>query len=230
MCEIDFGMFGGRNHLISFVVGDQLLGVVKVLLSERCDREIGPFLGWFCADGTPSLQCRQPFARFSWPWVFRVWGPKSVRVSKEFPESLNNFLRLRTQKTLSETPARGGRDCIPSFCLNLSKTLSNQIGGPKCRSQPQLLGCISWHDLGCTVRVKIITGSLVTLENLFPKITVTVTVLKFGWITIAVTVLALAVAPSFSIDSQLPSRKSFELISSKFPLPLPSGNVFELER
>ena len=31
-----------------------------------------------------------------------------------------------------------------------------------------------------TVRVKIITGSLVTLENLFPKITVTVTVLKFG--------------------------------------------------
>ena len=31
-----------------------------------------------------------------------------------------------------------------------------------------------------TVRVKIITGSLATLENLFPKITVTV--LKYGWI------------------------------------------------
>ena len=60
--------------------------------------------------------------------------------------------------------------------------------------------------------------------------TVTVTVLKFGWITITVTVLAPAVAPSFSIDSQLPSRKSFELISSKLPLPLPSWNVFELER
>ena len=47
-----------------------------------------------------------------------------------------------------------------------------------------------------TVRVKIITGSLVILENLFPeKITVTVTVLKFGWITITVTVLAPTVAP-----------------------------------
>ena len=28
--------------------------------------------------------------------------------------------------------------------------------------------------------------------------------------------------PFISIDSQLPSRKSFELISSKLPLPLPS--------
>ena len=36
--------------------------------------------------------------------------------------------------------------------------------------------------------------------------------------------------PFISTDSQLPSRKSFELISSKFPLPLPSWNVFELER
>ena len=36
--------------------------------------------------------------------------------------------------------------------------------------------------------------------------------------------------PLISIDSQLPSRKSFELISLKLPLPLPSSNVFELER
>ena len=36
--------------------------------------------------------------------------------------------------------------------------------------------------------------------------------------------------PSISIDSQLPSWKSFELIFPKLPLPLPSWNVFELER
>ena len=53
--------------------------------------------------------------------------------------------------------------------------------------------------LGTTFRVKIITGSLVTPEYLFPQITITVTVLKFGWISITVTVLASAVTPSFPL-------------------------------
>ena len=60
-----------------------------------------------------------------------------------------------------------------------------------------------------------------------------ITVLKFGrtnLITITVTVLASIVNPSISIGSQLPSWKSFELTFSKLPLPLPSWNVFELER
>ena len=42
-------------------------------------------------------------------------------------------------------------------------------------------------------------GLLETSLIFFPKITVTVTVLKFGWITITVTVLAPAVAPSFPL-------------------------------
>ena len=45
------------------------------------------------------------------------------------------------------------------------------------------------------------------LRIYFPKITVTVTVLKFGWITITVTVLAPAVAPSF------PSTPNYRLES-----------------
>ena len=60
-------------------------------------------------------------------------------------------------------------------------------------------GGIKGRSEAVTVRVKIITGSLVTRENLFPKTTVTVTVLKLGWITITVTVLAPAVAPSFPL-------------------------------
>ena len=50
-----------------------------------------------------------------------------------------------------------------------------------------------------TVRVKIIIGSLVILVKLsiyFPQVTVSVTVLKFGRITITVTVSASAVPPS----------------------------------
>ena len=66
----------------------------------------------------------------------------------------------------------------------------------------------------------------------FPQITVTVTVLKFGWInliTITVTVLASAVTPSFPLvpNYRLESRL-FEFIFKK--LPLPSWNAFELER
>ena len=36
--------------------------------------------------------------------------------------------------------------------------------------------------------------------------------------------------PFISLDSQLPSRKSFQLSFPKLPLPLPSSIVFELER
>ena len=79
-----------------------------------------------------------------------------------------------------------------------------------------------------TVRVKIITGSLVTLENLFPEN------YRYRYrLEIRMNYhyryrLGPSSRPFFSIDSQLPSRKSFELIFWK--LPLPSWNVFELER
>ena len=89
------------------------------------------------------------------------------------------------------------------------------------------------RDSKYTVRVKLLPAVLLLLRIYFPQITVTVTVLKFGWthlVTITVTVLASAVTPSFPSDSQLPSRKSFELTFQKLPLPLPSWNVFELER
>ena len=46
---------------------------------------------------------------------------------------------------------------------------------------------------------KLLPAVLLLLRIYFPIITVTVTVLKFGWITITVTVLAPAVAPSFPL-------------------------------
>ena len=44
---------------------------------------------------------------------------------------------------------------------------------------------------------KLLPAVLLLLRIYFPKITVTVTVLKFGWISITVTVFASAVTPSF---------------------------------
>ena len=74
----------------------------------------------------------------------------------------------------------------------------------------------------CTVRVKIITGSLVILENLFPEN------YRYRYrLEIRMNYhyryrLGPRSRPFISIYSQLPSRKSFELISSKLPFPLPS--------
>ena len=78
--------------------------------------------------------------------------------------------------------------------------------------------------------VKIITGSLVTLENLFPENDRYRYRLEIRMNYHYRYRLGPRSRPLISIDSQLPSRKSFELISSKLPLPLPSWNVFELER
>ena len=66
------------------------------------------------------------------------------------------------------------------------------------------------------------SGSLVTLENFFPE--------NYHYryrLEIRMNYhyryrLGARSHPFISIDSQLPSRKSFELISSKLPLPLPS--------
>ena len=73
-----------------------------------------------------------------------------------------------------------------------------------------------------TVRVKIITGSVVILENLFPKN------YRYRYrLEIRMNYhyryrLGPRSRPFISIDSQLPSRKSFELTSSELPLLLPS--------
>ena len=66
-----------------------------------------------------------------------------------------------------------------------------------------------------TVRVKIITGSLVTLENLFPEN------YRYRYrLEIRMNYhyryrLGARSRPFISVDSQLPSRKSFELIFQK---------------
>ena len=98
----------------------------------------------------------------------------------------------------------------------------------KCKNTPSEKPSCTWES--CTVRVKIITGSLVTLENLFPEN------YRYRYrLEIRMNYhyryrLGPHSRPFISIDSQLPSRKSFEVIISKLPLPLPSWNVFELER
>ena len=79
---------------------------------------------------------------------------------------------------------------------------------------------LKWPKSALTVRVKIITGSLVIIENLFPE--------NYRYrLEIRMNYhyryrLGAHSHPFISIDSQLPSRKSFELISSKLPLPFPS--------
>ena len=86
-------------------------------------------------------------------------------------------------------------------------------GGPNC-----------FHNFVSdgTVRVKITTGSPVILENLFPEN------YRYRYrLEIRMNYhyryrLGPRSRPLISIDSQLPSRKSFELISSEVPLPLPS--------
>ena len=93
----------------------------------------------------------------------------------------------------------------------------------------ELLG----HSKPNTVRVKIITGSLVTLENLFPpnyryRYRLEIQTNSFDYHHRYR--LGVRSHTFISVDSQLPSRKSFELISPKLPLPLPSWNVSELER
>ena len=75
---------------------------------------------------------------------------------------------------------------------------------------------------GFTVRVKIVTGSLVIIENLLPEN------YRYRYrLEIRMNYhyryrLGPRSHPFVSIDAQLPSRKSFELISSKLLLPLPS--------
>ena len=91
--------------------------------------------------------------------------------------------------------------------------------GPCCFAGPSLSHL---RVFLCTVRVKIITGSLVILENLFPKN------YRYRYrLEIRMNYhyryrLGPRSRPFISIDSQLPSRKSFEFIFSKLPLPLPS--------
>ena len=78
---------------------------------------------------------------------------------------------------------------------------------------------------------KLLPAVLLLLRIYFPpQSTVTVTVLKFGWIYHCRYRLGPRSRPFISIDFQLLSWKSFELIFSKLPLPLPSWNAFELER
>ena len=128
------------------------------------------------------------------------------------------ILRTLTNPTshVGEVSAKACRRCIlgNEFCNDFGRSGRMFMGFWGCQSPLQL-----------PFESKLLPAVLLFLRIYFPKITVTVTVLNFGRITITVTVLAPAVAPSFSIDSQLPSRKSFELISSKLPLPLPSWNV-----
>ena len=75
-----------------------------------------------------------------------------------------------------------------------------------------------------SAKVAFDTVQLLFLRIYYPKMTVTVTVLKFGWITITVTVLAPAVAPSFPLTpnyspfaiAYLPKLYFSELIRRKF--------------
>ena len=75
----------------------------------------------------------------------------------------------------------------------------------------------------------MITGSLVTLENLFPqnyryryRLETQMNSCSYHYRYH----LGVRSHPFISIDSHLPSWKSFELIFQKLPLPLPSWNVF----
>ena len=94
-----------------------------------------------------------------------------------------------------------------------------------------------WCDYSCVTRVpfeaKLLPAVLLFLRIYFPKIAVTVTVLNFGWIhllAITVTVLASAVTPSFPLIPDYRLESHLKFLSPKLPLPLPSWNVFELER
>ena len=83
-------------------------------------------------------------------------------------------------------------------------------------------------SLSITVRVKIITGSLVTPENLFSqnyryryRLEIRMSSFNYHYHYR----LGVCSHTFISIDSRLPSWNSFELISPELPLLLPSWNV-----
>ena len=94
----------------------------------------------------------------------------------------------------------------------------NPEGGPA--NKTKLYCGKKWHVAGECRSSQIFTGSLVTLENLFPEN------YRYRYrLEIRMNYhyryrLGPRSRPFISIDSQLPSRKSFELIFSKLPLPL----------
>ena len=140
-----------------------------------------------------------------WPfklrkWVFWGFTPRSLRGWDLKVRSSRACSRPRIQ----EMPFV---KILPhAFAYRSSQIITGSLVGLNFRSLVvapplnQQLGksAKTISSTSVTVRVKIITGGLVNLEN-FPKITVTVTVLNFGWITITVTVLAPAVAPWFPL-------------------------------
>ena len=117
--------------------------------------------------------------------------------------------------------------CIKSCLLSHQLTLhahesQAQIGGSALLSAQKGITYTEKFVGEYTVRVKIITGSLVTLWNLFPENYRYPYRLEIRMNYHYRYRLGARSHPFISIDSQLPSRKSFELISSKLPLPLPS--------
>ena len=104
---------------------------------------------------------------------------------------------------------------------------------PRLRKMERNIGAKYWSEIYYTVRVKIITGSLVTLENLLPqnyryRYCLEIWVNSFSHHYRYR--LGVRSHPLISIDSHLPSSKSFEVIFVGLLLLFQKGNAFKLER
>ena len=144
--------------------------------------------------------------------VGRLWTGSPHKKTQEFPVKMGSWKRRAVNSDQFDPKSR--RNSLTHWRL-LKRTRKKNLLKDPCRF---------------TVRVKILTGSLVTLENLFPENDRYRYRLEIRMNYHYRYRLGPRSRPLISIVSQLPSRKSFELISSKLPLPLPSWKCFELER
>ena len=138
------------------------------------------------------------------PFFCRISVDLAPSARKSLAIAIVRFWCAKQKKTpqtkKSEFPSPGGsgvsREVGQKFkdCKHRNST-SRELpsGGPDTNS-----GQYHW-TLGLPFESKLLPAVLLLLRIYFPKLTVTVTVVKFGWITITVTVLPLAVAPSFPL-------------------------------
>ena len=116
---------------------------------------------------------------------------------RAFPEEIPEFFRNFFRKVPAVLGA-SHQKVHPNFAKILGREAL--LGIPFLASKHFLCFFVwerSWGNL--PFESKLLPAVLLFLRIYFPQITVTVTVLKFGWISITVTVLASAFTPSFPL-------------------------------
>ena len=187
---------------------------------------------------TPAPFTPAPFRPF-WIETSRLKFSSDIKTfdrDSKFRARLNFFDRWALWALHSKTAEEcNSSSTTANYCVTWTiaraiATEDNYCGDSPCGIHPlsELPRCDFrvWGGRGALpFESKFFTGSLVIIENLFPETYRYCYRLEIPMNYHYRYRLGPRSRPFISIDSQLPSRKSFELIFSKLPLPLPSWNV-----